>query len=172
MPLKWKIFKAINIINWVLIFPMLVILAVYYTRRLTEVGPEIFHIIFFLFLLAMVLLLVNSIYHFSKTRSSLILNELQVNFNATGSKLLFILCLLSILGLTAFFIFGVNEEFFTDDVYRSRDNTGKYVLLYLLVVIGINTYIAVLQIQLLKMLVSAKKETLSQVIDSIGTPGE
>jgi hypothetical protein len=92
-----------------------------------------------------------------------------VNFSATASKLLFAFCLLCIFGLIAFFIFGAKEEFFNRDRER-RDNIGTYVLLYILVVILINTYIAALQIQLLKLHIKVQTETLNQVIDRIGIP--
>jgi len=169
MPLKWKIFKAINIINWALIFPMIVILFIFYSRHLSNEDPKLFLLLFFMFILTLFILLVNSIYHFAKTRSSVILNEQPVNFSPAGSKLLFAFCLLCIIGLIVFFIFGVQQEFFNTDEYQPRrDDTGKYVLLYALFLIGINTYIAIMQIQLLKLLTKAQTETLNQVINSIG----
>ncbi len=171
MPVKWKIFKAINIINWVLIFPVIVLMSFYYSIHLTNVGPQLFHIAFFVFLFLMLILLVNSIYHFAKTGAIARINEHSINFNKTTSTLFFIFSMLSLLLLTAFFIYGIEEEFFNSRE-RNTDNTGKYVLLYFLTVIIINTYIAVLQIQLLKLASKRKTEALGNMIDIIGKKGD
>ena len=171
MVVKWKIFKVINIINWILIFPVIVIMSFYYSDHLTNVGPQLFHVAFFLFLFLMLILLINSIYHFAKTGPIVRINEHAVNFSKTTSTLFFIFSMLSILLITAFFIYGVEEEFFNNKE-RSADNTGKYVLLYFLSVIIINTYIAILQIQLLKLVSKRKTEALGNMIDIIGKKGD
>ena len=171
MPVKWKIFKVINILNWVLIFPVIVLMSFYYSDHLTNVGPQLFHIAFFLFLFLMLILLVNSIYHFAKTGPVARVNEHPVNFNKTTSTLFFIFSMLSLLLVTAFFIYGTEEEFFNPRE-RNTDNTGKYVLLYFLAVIIINTYITILQIQLLKLASKRKTEALGNMIDIIGKKGD
>ena len=148
MPTKWKIFRLLIVINLILVLPIVLFASFDFSVPLSNMGPGIFHVVFFVVLFILIVFLVNSIYHCVKLKPVII--EKPANFSIPFSVVLLVLGIIGIILLSASFVYGFNEEFLRPSgAYRKQDHTGEYILLYMFTVIGINIYITVMQVQLI-----------------------
>jgi|GEM_PF-4827318 len=162
-----KIFRVLLVIQTILVLPLtLIALGQAITNR--SVPQFDFILVSGLFLLFSL----NGIY---------ILYAVNVLKKVTGANPInrtphIISCVLHMLGLVAIiivFCYGFHEEFLRDRAsHIERDNTGKFILLYLLILILIGISIAIMQVRLIKAFSKLNKKELEEQITHIGNAVE
>jgi hypothetical protein len=171
MPVKWKIFKIIQITALVILAP-LILLDIYgiLTKPVSkdEFNSFVFGqaVFFFLSLIYCGNILLNL-----KLLSAALINKQAGTINRRFSIALLILFILVITILAAAFIAVLYSEFLQPVANPPLSKTFyTYILLYLFILIAAGTCISIMQVKLLRLIGYHKKERINSVIESIGSP--
>jgi hypothetical protein len=162
MPVKWKIFFALNFILALPAFVCLALLIIYFSDAY-HTGEDNFYFIIFVFALSVITLngFLN-IYLLQRFFPDKLIPAATKRLNLVS------LILTSIItaGLLILFIYGASEEFSADNEYR--DASGKIALVIILLALIIQTIVLIMQGQLPGRISRNNSEQIDSLVDSIG----
>ncbi len=170
MPLKWKVFKIVQI-TAIVIYAPVVLLDIFgiFTKPVnkSDINDFVFGQTIFLFIS---LIYCGNILFNLKLLTVVFAKNQAGTINRRLSTILLILFMLVIIIFTITFAAVLYTKFLLSKAYAApTEPFFLYLLLYLFVLIVPGTYISIMQVKLLRLIGIRKKEDINNVIEDIGS---